>query len=134
MSTYLGPRGGDFMLHIESAQRNLNTVDTITGAAGASAVKGIIALSAINAAIAPGGTLSGTAKFAVFGPPLNADDSDTGDAANPYTVIDDFTGAVLNESVLLAAGYDADDVAAIKAAVTGAKWVAEPAKTSVQVN
>jgi hypothetical protein len=129
---FLQGRAGDFLVHVESTQRCLNTLATITGAVGMGAVKGEVYPLDGGVAIAPGGVLTGVDAFVLQGPPPANAATTTGSPADPYTVIDDFTGAVLNESVLAAAGYDSTDITAIKTAVSGAKWVADPVKITEQ--
>ena len=130
---FLQGRAGDFLVHIESPQRNLDTLDELTGAVGMDAVKGSVYPADGGVAIAPGGVLTGVDMFVIAGPPPANAATATGSPAFPYTIINDFTGAVLNESVLAAAGYDSTDITAIKAAVTGAKWVSDPTKITEQV-
>jgi hypothetical protein len=77
--------------------------------------------------------------LAVWGPAIHdlAADADTA-AVPPYTIINDFTGAVINQNAIVAtdpAGTDytlATIVTALEA--LGAKVVSEPVKTSTQTN
>ena len=130
---FLQGLAGDFLVHIESAQKCLDTKTSITGASGAGAIKGSIIPIDDDVVIAPGGLVAGIDGFIVAGPPVADAATATGSPADPYTVINDFTGAVLNESALVAAGYSAD-LAGIKAAaaLAGVKWVAEPVPTTEQ--
>ena len=143
MTTRLGPRGGDFLVHIESAQKCLSSSQlTMPASGGPHSYDQIVAVP-----LAAGGVLALVAgvadivAFAVYGPPIDglADAAVTG-AVPEYTIIDDFTGAVLNESALPATDSAGTPwvVANIKLATAlvaaGVKWVANPVKTSTQTN
>ena len=123
---FLQGLAGDFLVHIESTQRCLATVE-VTGAA--TAPKGnVFGLAADGTVIPSGGVMANITQFAVGPGPAPG----SGLTAN-HTVINDYTGAVLNQTVLLQAGYSSVEVGQIVAAVTAPKWVTEPVKTDEQI-
>jgi hypothetical protein len=137
----LGNRGGDLLIHIESEQRCL-TSGQITAAATPALtnipnVCGLPLLAANVIALAT--EEASVVALAVWGRAINdlAADGDTA-AVPPYTIIDDFTGAVINQNAIALAdpagtSYTlATIVTALEA--LGAKVVAEPVKTTTQTN
>jgi len=136
----IGRRGGDFLIHIESEQRNLNSVQLTMPAGGPFSYSKLtgLPLDVNNVPIVVGGEAAVT-KVVIWGPAF----SNVAGAANTtsipqYTVIDEYTGAVLNETALVdtdlaGASYNKTALGVALTAL-GAKVVREPIKTDIQVN
>ena len=144
--TRLGNVGGDFLIHIESFQKNLESADiTAPGAGGPFNCAPVTAYPLIKSGstytLALATQEASVNAFLVAGRDIN-DLANSGVTAEvqKHTVIDAYDGAVLNESVIPAndpsAAATAFDVAAIVTAVTalGAKFKKEPAETTIQTN
>jgi hypothetical protein len=137
----LGKRGGDFLVHIESPQKCLGegqlTAPTGKDVTNLNDVTAYPVLA--GAVLAVAGDEANIIGFVIWG---NSIASLAGDAATaevpPYTWIDAFDGAVLNENAIPLVDFEGADftLADIKAAaaLANVKWVAEPVKTSTQTN
>lgn len=139
----LGNRGGDFLIHIESEQKCLSSTQ-ITGKTAAATIveiTDIVAIPLVGNEPAYQGDEASVDGFIIWGNPIRNLVADASTAEiPPYTIIDAFDGAVLNQSVIPladpAGAAWTGGVAAIVTAVTalGAKFVTEPTKTSTQTN
>lgn len=139
---FLDKVGGDLLVHIESAQKCLSsgqvqgkaTVGT-SAYTGSATVAGYPVLA--NNVPAVAGDEANVVGFIVFGNPWPALAADTPSAeVPPYTIIDVFDGAVLNENAIHTTDVDGGsfNLANIKgaSALANVKWVADPVKTTEQ--
>jgi hypothetical protein len=133
---------GDLLIHIESPQRCFSSVQ-LTGRATTGTQAYNLAIPVAGFPLIAGNIPAidteeaSVVALVVFGNPwpLIAADADTAEIP-PYTIINDFTGAVINQNAI----QDTDlagatmDVAAIAAALValGAKIVTEPVKITEQ--
>jgi len=136
---FLGTRGGDLVVHIESMQKCFNSTVLTGHAATNTAAKagsptgyGLVAGVPVEQ-----GEEASIDAFIVFGDPIPALAAAATSPANaPYTIIDNFDGAVLNEDAvqLVDVNGAALTLATIKgaAALADVKWVSEPAKIEEQ--
>ena len=139
----LGHRAGDFLIHIESEQRCL-----ISGQLTAPATPPFLSLTdgnvtayplLVNNVLAKAADAASVVAFVIWGRAVNdlAAGTDT-DAVPEYTILNDFTGAVLNEDAIPANDMEGNPftIATIVTAIEalGAKFVQEPVKTTILTN